>query len=76
MHFQYGCDGGKLYSKTIPPEHGYSYWVRSGCTDYTIRKTTDLRDGETKTFTYDLTAGHRYEIFWDRSKGAWNIREL
>ncbi|MDE2482257.1 MAG: hypothetical protein KGN02_08700 [bacterium] len=77
LHFQYGCSGGRMYSRTIAPARGYYYWVKNGCTVYTIKKsTTDNASGEEMTFTYSLTAGHRYEIFWDRSKKAWNIREL
>ncbi len=76
LHFLYGCEGGTMYARTVPAARGWYFWVKNGCTLYTIKKTTDMSDGETKTFTYTLTAGHRYEIFWDRAKQAWNIREL
>ena len=77
LHFTYACEGSSHHwSHALAPKHGRYYWAKNGCSEYTITKSTDMNDGETKSFTYDIDAGHRYEIFWDRSKGAWNIDEL
>ena len=77
LHFTYGCeDASRVFTHALAPRTGKYYWVKNGCRTYTIKKSTDASDGETKTFTYTIDAGHRYEIFWDKSKHAWNIQEL
>ena len=77
LHFTYGCsDSTRAFTRALAPHAAKYYWVKNGCTSYTIKKSTDASNGETKTFTYTIDAGHRYEIFWDKSKRAWNIQEL
>jgi len=77
LHFTYACEGSShRWKHELDPNSGKYYWAKNGCTEYTITKSTNMEDGETKSFTYDIDAGHRYEIFWDSSKGAWNIDEL
>lgn len=77
LHFTYACEGSdRHWSHTLGARSGKYYWAKNGCTSYTITKSTNMNDGETKSFTYDIDAGHRYEIFWDTSKSAWNIDEL
>lgn len=77
LHFTYACEGSdRHWTHTLNSRSGKYYWAKNGCTQYTITKSTDMGDGESKSFTYDIDAGHRYEIFWDSSKRAWNIDEL
>ncbi len=76
LHFQYYCDGKPSESTTeaLDGQDSSWYWDTSGCTDYTIVKSTN-DNGETKSFTYTVSAGHKYEIYWDTNERAWDIQE-
>ena len=72
LHFQFGCVNGTTRNYTIGPKTGFWLWNDNGCRHYTVLQRTADSDGNvTHTLNYTLTAGYRYEFFFN--DGYWDM---